>query len=49
MKRIIVLSIIITLVLSIIFGGVSAEEKNNSESRDFNALIMCSQYWNQPK
>mgnify|MGYP000394009025 CR=1 FL=1 len=38
MKRIIVLSIIITLVLSIIFGGVSAEEKNNSESRDFNAL-----------
>ena len=48
MKRIIVLSIIITLVLSIIFGGVSAEEKNNSESRDFNALIMCSQYWNQP-
>lgn len=48
MKRIIVLSIFITLVLSITFGGLSTEAKDNSESEGVNAFVMCSQYWNQP-
>ena len=48
MKRILVISIIITMMVSI-WGGGAAGAQKNAEAEKINAFLMCSSYWNQPQ